>query len=466
MGRPRFGGAVFVLALAVALAAPASAEAVASIDPYRFDFTGTACADGARPGATAVLQWLMRHDAVGSSGGIYACRTIQGTDSLSLHAEGRAVDWVLDNRDARQRSIADGIVAGWLKRRHGQHHALARRMGVQEIIWNCTIWRSDRPGDGLVAYPPCATSTDRTVRHENHLHVGLNHDGADQRAGYWTQGAWPQDLLAIETGPTRAAVRVLDGGSNYSSRAGGRPVRLARNPNRTFGLYGDYDRDGIDDLFLVEYGSPDRRVRVALYAGATRFGSTPVVRRTALTTPRGAKFAFGLGDHDHDGRLDLYAIEHGNGRSPLVHVLDGADRYRSLLRSVRTPLRTTSARLYFAVGDPNNDGIDDIYAVAPGRRATKVTILDGAGNFRSFQGSVATKRLRGSGSGAQFLVGDANDDGLEDLYRISFSGSSGTIRIASAAGPAFTAGDLRARVRVRPSARSSWTFALPAQPGL
>jgi hypothetical protein len=38
------------------------------------------------------LQWLSAHDAVGVSGGIYACRTIQGTNVLSLHAEGRAVD--------------------------------------------------------------------------------------------------------------------------------------------------------------------------------------------------------------------------------------------------------------------------------------------------------------------------------------------------------------------------------------
>ena len=127
------------------LAAPGSAAAVNSIDAYRFDYPGSVCSQGARPGAMGLLQWLFDHDAVGVSGGIYACRPIQGTDILSLHAEGRAVDWVLDNRDARQRKIADGIVAALLKRGHGHNHALARRMGIQEIIWNCRIWSSDRP---------------------------------------------------------------------------------------------------------------------------------------------------------------------------------------------------------------------------------------------------------------------------------------------------------------------------------
>ena len=168
--------------LAVFLAVPVTAASAGLIDPYRYDFTGSACSQGPRPGAAALLQWLTGHDAVGASGGIYACRPILGGGELSLHAEGRAVDWELDNREPRQRRIADGLIAALLKHRHGHDHALARRMGIQEVIWNCRIWLSGRPGDGLVPYAPCSTSTDRTARHENHLHVGLNHDGAEQRS--------------------------------------------------------------------------------------------------------------------------------------------------------------------------------------------------------------------------------------------------------------------------------------------
>ena len=92
LARPtgRWIGAVLV---GVVLAATGSAAAVTSIDAYRFDYPGSFCSEGARPGAMGLLQWLADHDAVGVSGGIYACRTIQGTNMLSLHAEGRAVDW-------------------------------------------------------------------------------------------------------------------------------------------------------------------------------------------------------------------------------------------------------------------------------------------------------------------------------------------------------------------------------------
>jgi len=82
-------------ALAGLLAVPATAAPVGPIDPYRYDFTGSACSQGPRPGASALLQWLTEHDAVGASGGIYACRPILGSGELSLHAEGRAVDWEL-----------------------------------------------------------------------------------------------------------------------------------------------------------------------------------------------------------------------------------------------------------------------------------------------------------------------------------------------------------------------------------
>jgi len=202
-----------VAVLVGVVAAPGSAAAVRSIDAYRFDYPGSVCSGGARPGAMGLLQWFVDHDAVGVSGGIYACRTIEGTNILSLHAEGRAVDWVLDNRDARQRKIADGIVAALLKRAHGHNHALARRMGIQEIIWNCRIWTSGQPDVGLARYAPCSTSADRTVRHENHVHVGLNRDGAEQRTSFWTRGHWPPDLLALKSGVTRSDVRVLDGGT-------------------------------------------------------------------------------------------------------------------------------------------------------------------------------------------------------------------------------------------------------------
>ena len=60
-----------------------------------------------------------------------------GKNSASLHAEGRAVDWHLDATRAADRREARRLIDMWLAPdSEGNEHALARRMGIQEIIWN------------------------------------------------------------------------------------------------------------------------------------------------------------------------------------------------------------------------------------------------------------------------------------------------------------------------------------------
>ena len=339
-------------------------------------------------------------------------------------------------------------------------------MGIQEIIWNCRIWTSGRPDDGLVQYPPCATSTDRTARHENHVHVGLNHDGAEQRSFFWTGGPWPQDLIAIRrTDASRTQVRVLDGSTIYSSSLNRRPARLAPTPSRALSfLSGDYDGDRIDDLFVIGSERSSRRVQVFVYSGATGFRSRLLAARTALTAPSARRFAFGLGDRDHDGSLDLYAIRSDAARSTRVLVLDGADRYRSVLTATRTPLPRMSASTFqFAIGDRDNDGSDDIYAIRH-RRVGAMTayILDGATSFRSIQARITTALPKTTARRVRFVVGDGNDDGQDDIYAIRYRSRATAVEILSLAGPRLDSFDLRARVSLPPAGRGGWAFALPA----
>ena len=65
--------------------------------------------------------------------------------------------------------------------------ALARRLGVQEIIWDCRIfsvrslhWKRS----GLC--PPGQRVSD-TIAHRDHLHIGLNWLGARGRTSFWRQ---------------------------------------------------------------------------------------------------------------------------------------------------------------------------------------------------------------------------------------------------------------------------------------
>jgi hypothetical protein len=116
-------------------AGPAASTEPAPIDDYAYD-PAKECRKRPTPGALALVEWLEGNSS-GVSWGIMRCEK-WGRKRASLHAEGRAVDWHLDaarpadRREARR--LIDLLLATDAA---GNAHALARRMGIQEIIWNC-----------------------------------------------------------------------------------------------------------------------------------------------------------------------------------------------------------------------------------------------------------------------------------------------------------------------------------------
>ena len=170
---------------------PADRLARLPIDDYAYDYAKR-CNQRPRPGARALERWLERH-VRGASWGIMRCEKL-GRGHYSLHAEGRAIDWRLDVHRRVERRAADRLIRLLLAPdRKGNEHALARRMGVQELIWNCRAWWSG-PG-GLVRYSACydgrgrARKIDDTTAHRNHVHIGMNLAGARQRTSFWTRRA-------------------------------------------------------------------------------------------------------------------------------------------------------------------------------------------------------------------------------------------------------------------------------------
>ena len=150
----------------------------------------TRCANGRRPGIAALAAWLQASTR-GAFWGSYRCER-WGRRSASLHAENRAIDWHLDNRVAADRRAAAGLL--WLllaPDRFGNPQALARRMGVEELIWDCGYW-----GAGMAnfrPYSPCYTrrgrprrGVDRTTAHRDHIHIGMTRAGAMGRTSFWS----------------------------------------------------------------------------------------------------------------------------------------------------------------------------------------------------------------------------------------------------------------------------------------
>lgn len=157
-------------------------------DPERYD-TASHCDPKPKPGMTALVAWLGRHSA-GTSWGTYRCE-LWGPHEASLHAEGRAVDWHLDSRDPAGRRAGTRLIHLLLATDSaGTPHALARRMGVEELIWDCSYWGAGSPDFG--PYAPCfgkdgtrRKQVDPTVGHLDHVHIGLSRAGAMERTSFW-----------------------------------------------------------------------------------------------------------------------------------------------------------------------------------------------------------------------------------------------------------------------------------------
>jgi hypothetical protein len=176
-----------LLTLALCLStAPAFAQA--PIDDYAYD-KATDCRKKPTPGALALVDWLEKNSS-GTSWGIMRCER-WGKNSASLHAEGRAVDWHLDASRPADRREARRLIDLWLAPDPaGNEHALARRMGIQEIIWNCHSWWSG--SEAMGKYSACYTERGRprknvnyTEAHKDHIHIGLSWAGARKRTSFW-----------------------------------------------------------------------------------------------------------------------------------------------------------------------------------------------------------------------------------------------------------------------------------------
>jgi hypothetical protein len=160
------------------------------IESYQYDYAKK-CLKHPQKGTLALEAWLAKH-AGGSFWGDMRCEK-WGKNSASLHAEGRAIDWHLDVHNASDRAEAKRLIALFLAPdKAGNMHALARRMGIQELIWNCKSWWS---GDGgMRPYSVCYDKNgkrikhvDETAAHMNHIHIGVNWAGARMKTSFWNR---------------------------------------------------------------------------------------------------------------------------------------------------------------------------------------------------------------------------------------------------------------------------------------
>ena len=169
---------------------PADALADQPIEYSVYD-RATRCRKRAKRGVVAMTSWLQAHTR-GVFWGSYRCEK-WGKDSASLHAENRAIDWHLDVAVKADRRAANRLIRLLLAPdRVGNPQALARRMGVQELIWDCGYW-----GAGMTSFRPYRVCykpngrprkhVDKTSAHRDHIHIGMSKAGAKGLTSFWTE---------------------------------------------------------------------------------------------------------------------------------------------------------------------------------------------------------------------------------------------------------------------------------------
>ena len=134
----------------------------------------------------------------------YACREISdpGTPDCngqwepdystcwSTHAAGRAIDVVvggqLNSPTPGGVALGDEIVTWLLAARNGHGNYWARKMGIQQILWNDRCWSGQRDDDRWVLSAD-AMRWCGIANHDNHVHLTLSNPGADGLTSWYLE---------------------------------------------------------------------------------------------------------------------------------------------------------------------------------------------------------------------------------------------------------------------------------------
>ncbi|MGH8081611.1 MAG: S8 family serine peptidase [Lysobacter sp.] len=194
---------------------------------------------------------------------------------------------------------------------------------------------------------------------------------------------------------------------------------------------GDYNHDGIGDLYVIDRMGASNFTELHVLNGADYYQTYLFHGVTALqTTGSDGSWQYRLGDYNNDGQLDLYTISRQNPSGYTeVHVLNAVNSFKTFLAHSQTVLFSTGTGgdWAFDVADYNHDGHPDIFAIGKqgGSGRTELHVLNGASNFQDYLTHIVTV-LGNTGTDLRwvFEVADYNQDGVFDLYAINRMGSS------------------------------------------
>lgn len=224
--------AVLTFALSAGLAGPARARIVSArakyagaIEPLAAYQGQRSCSPTAKPGVVDLSHRLLKAFPSTRSFGIVRACSVGGQ---SEHKEGRAFDWGVSAKSPKGRAQVKKFVT-WLSAtdKYGNRYAMARRLGIQYVIWNHKIWGSYAAGSGWRKYSGANPHTD-------HVHISFAWAGARKKTSFWTGkvgkvNAAPPSI-PTKPGTPRPTVPPAPGGGGSSTTT---PPRMQPVPPAT-----------------------------------------------------------------------------------------------------------------------------------------------------------------------------------------------------------------------------------------
>ncbi|MCC7072842.1 MAG: hypothetical protein IT383_16055 [Deltaproteobacteria bacterium] len=155
---------------------------------------GANCSAGATDGAVTLRDHLLGYFPQIASVGIFNCRVIAGTNSMSLHGVGRALDIMIPTAGGDADNDLGDPIAAWLILN-------AAAIGMQTIIWDHSIWR--------VTYDPRIHEYTGSNPHVDHLHVEINVDAGNEDPPWFDAPFGPEACAALPAGES-----IIDNGDD------------------------------------------------------------------------------------------------------------------------------------------------------------------------------------------------------------------------------------------------------------
>lgn len=188
---------------------------------------------------------------------------------------------------------------------------------------------------------------------------------------------------------------------------------------------GDFNKDGIEDIYAVSKDMAKDAIDIDVLNGSDNYNSTAIDLVSPLASIND-KWTFEVADYNNDGVNDLYCIQKDGGNHTNIHILNGADNFKSFLIEQALPIENTDDNWEFKVGDYNKDSHPDLYCIKKNAGThTEVHILSGVDNFQSY---LLEQQLpiENTDYNWDFGISDNNSDQHPDLYCINKIGKNNT----------------------------------------